>query len=88
MQTGHELSLASVMEALYSFENRSRSIDSMVFRSREGRPDNALYYPTMGYGVDPNRTFSFNNLIAFTDIELGLYPTLGKWKIRVFHIEN
>ena len=59
---------ASILESLHSFENVDKHIHRVFFTDREGsKPDEVSYYPSMGYGVDTNRTFELNELLIFTD---------------------
>jgi len=59
---------SSIMESLYSFEEKNRHVHRVFWTDREGEaPDRTKYYPSMDYGIDTNRTFELQDLIIFTD---------------------
>ncbi|XP_043245415.1 CD109 antigen-like [Amphibalanus amphitrite] len=71
-----ELSKASVLRELYSFENFTRSVHSVTRRFRGGlHPDDVDYFSAPNYGVDANRTFAFAQLVVFTDGAVPQLPT-------------
>ena len=92
-QGKNTITKASILESLHTFENVKKHIHRVFFTDREGtKPDEVTYYPSMGYGVDTNRTFQLNEIIIFTDfvfipqspltrqcnITGGLFPCLHK----------
>ena len=70
-QGKNTITKASILESLHTFENVKKHIHRVFFTDREGtKPDEVTYYPSMGYGVDTNRTFELNEILIFTDFVL------------------
>ncbi|XP_043206412.1 CD109 antigen-like [Amphibalanus amphitrite] len=75
VQAEHELSRASVLASLHSFENTPRAVHRAVWRWRDGsRPVSSEYYVTPDYGIDANSSFALAGLVVFTDARVESVP--------------
>lgn len=67
MQAGNELSYATVITKMSTFDEQTNGTLSHTWHFHEGHPDELVYYPTSTFGIDANRTFEYAGLVVFTD---------------------
>ncbi|CAG7785575.1 unnamed protein product, partial [Allacma fusca] len=88
MQAGNDISFAQVLKSMITFDEDSNGTLIHKWISREGLPDEVVYFSKHSYGVDANRTFEYTGLVVFTDILIprkqdscnttaGMYPCLS-----------
>uniref|UniRef100_A0A336LJG8 TEP1-F n=1 Tax=Culicoides sonorensis TaxID=179676 RepID=A0A336LJG8_CULSO len=67
MQAGNELTYATVIKKMSTFDEQRNGTLSHTWYFHEGHPDELVYYPSSTFGIDANRTFEYAGLIVFTD---------------------
>uniref|UniRef100_A0A1B6EA02 Alpha-2-macroglobulin domain-containing protein n=1 Tax=Clastoptera arizonana TaxID=38151 RepID=A0A1B6EA02_9HEMI len=75
MQAGNQLTESRVADSLMSFENFYRSIQKVVWRSRDGSSaDQSYYFSSMNHNIDVNKTFENCGLIALSTLSIEANP--------------
>lgn len=68
MQAGNEISHAEVLNKMVTFDEDSNGTLTHVWTSREGMPEDLVYFPSQSFGIDANRTFEYSGLVVFSDV--------------------
>ncbi|XP_022237429.1 CD109 antigen-like [Limulus polyphemus] len=74
MHSSNELNHDDMLYKMTTFDDSANGTFMHVFRSREGKPDEILHFPSSTYGIDAKRTFQYANLIVFTDANVTSQP--------------
>lgn len=70
-----QLTPSSMLEAMYSFEKDYLKYQRVLWRDREGAPETINYFTTPNLGRDTKQTFTFSDLVVFTNLNISTMPS-------------